>query len=168
MSIIDFDKLPDTTRLWIYASERAFSDSEQNLIETEMSQFLENWTAHKRELKTGWQLAHRQFVLVAVDESMMAASGCSIDSIVKYLAQLQNRLQCKIVGTHANIFFKDQAGAVQCVDRPQFKQLLSEDKVNSETIVFDNTIQTLGDFRLGKWEVAMKNSWHGQAFLEVV
>lgn len=166
MSIIDFDELPDTTRLWIYASERAFSDSEQNLIESEMSQFLEEWTAHKRELKTGWQLAHGQFILVAVDESMMTASGCSIDSMANYLAQLQSRLNCKIVGTHASIFFRDENGEVQCADRPQFKQLLSENRVNAETKVFDNTIRTLGDFRQGKWELAMKHSWHGPAFLK--
>ena len=40
-----------------------------------------------------------------------------------------------------------------------FKEFVKENKVNTDTVVFNNMITTKGDFE-SKWEVPANQSWH--------
>lgn len=164
MSIINIEQLPDSTRLWIYGAERGLNASQVTELQAGMNRFMLEWTAHKRELATGWQLKYDRFIMVAVDESRMAASGCSIDSMVRNLRHLEGLIGAEIVGTSAKVFYRDGDSAIHCVERLQFRELLATGVLNPDSIVFDNTIQTLSDLRQGNWEVPMKSSWHMKAF----
>ena len=164
MSVVKFSEMPDTARVWIYGSARALSEAEAVLLGDHLAHFIEQWTAHKRELAVAWELRHRQFVFIAVDERMMGASGCSIDSMVRNLSDLGQKMKTDMAGTHLKVFFRAQDGEIQCVDRTEFKQLVRNEQMNEQTIVFDNTVQTVGEIRAGKWEVPFKNSWHFEVF----
>lgn len=164
MSVVNFSDLPDSTRIWIYGAERKLSDEETSLLEKRMTAFLKQWAAHKRELRTGWRLEYQQFVIIAVDESMMAASGCSIDSLVRNLANLEHEIDCQIVGTAHLVFFRNESNEIEAITRPEFKERVTEGIVDENTVVFNNIISTLGELRDRKWETAMRSSWHQQAF----
>ncbi len=41
--LINFENLPDTSKVWIYQSNREFSDNEIEIIKTKLDSFLENW-----------------------------------------------------------------------------------------------------------------------------
>ena len=41
---VEFDKMPDTSRIWIYQSNREFSSEEENVIKRNTKKFIENWT----------------------------------------------------------------------------------------------------------------------------
>ena len=164
MSVINIEQLPDSTRLWIYGAERGLNASQVAELQAGMNRFMHEWTAHKRELATGWQLKYDRFIMVAVDESQMAASGCSIDSMVQNLRHLEGQIGTEIVGTSAKVFYRDGDSTIHCVGRLQFKELLATDVLNTDSVVFDNTVQTLSDLRQGKWEVPMRSSWHMKAF----
>jgi hypothetical protein len=168
MSVIPFDQLPETTRLWIYGAERKFTEAESETAAEQMSRFLQEWTAHKRELAVGWQLKFARFFLIAVDESQMAASGCSIDSMVHNLRGLESLLNIEIMGTTAKVFFRDEEDQVRCVTRLEFRELVRHGTASPDTFVFDNTIQTLRELRQDKWEVPMSASWHMAAFGKVL
>lgn len=164
MSVVQIDDMPGSTRIWIYGCERALSDDEVGQLNEHMTRFLAEWTAHKRELRTAWQLKHHQFIVLVVDESMMAASGCSVDSMVRNLRIFQERIGAEIVNTASRVFYRDETGKVQCVDRPVFRTLAEEGKVDAGTIVFNNTLLKLEELRAGKWEVPMSQSWHIDVF----
>ena len=55
-------------------------------------------------------------------------------------------------------------GAVACTSREGFQQLVEQGAVSRETVVFDNTIQTVGALREGQWEIPAYRSWHGRTF----
>lgn len=164
MAVVMFNQLPDSARLWIYGFERTLTESESNQLTAKMNDFMQQWTAHKRELITAWELRYRQFMFIAVDERMMGASGCSIDSLVRYLGEMERRLGVNILNTHSLIFYRNQNQEIKCVDRWEFKKLAEDGSVNEDTIVFNNTLQTVGEIRLEKWEIPMKESWHNQVF----
>lgn len=164
MSVIDFKDLPDSSRLWIYGAARPLSDQEVRQLREQMSQFMEQWTAHKRELRTGWELRYNRFILIGVDESMMNASGCSIDDMVRNLRAFEQQIGVDIVDSHAKVFFRDRSGEIQCVPRTEFKQLVEKGQITENTIGFNNIIQTAGELRASKWEAPMKETWHRQAF----
>ena len=39
-----------------------------------------------------------------------------------------------------------------------------EGKVTADTVVFNNILPTVGEFRSGLWEVPLSRSWHADAF----
>lgn len=164
MSVVKFDELPDDARLWIFACERQLSEHELAQLRSNMEQFMTSWTAHKRELTVSWKTEYGQFIFVAVDESAMSASGCSIDSLVHNLQKFEQQIACDIVNTNSKVFYRDDAQRIRCLDRFGFKELAANGAVDEETVVFNNIIQSVGELRQNKWEVPMKESWHMQAF----
>lgn len=164
MSLVDFKQLPDEARLWIFAGERRLAHQEVERLTESMGGFLQTWAAHRQELTTAWDLKYDQFVFIGVDQSRAAASGCSIDALVHQLRDLEQAMGVAIITTHARIFYRNEAGEVCNLPRPQFKELLQEGRVDENTIVFNNTLQRVGELRAGRWEVPMKDSWHARAF----
>ena len=59
--IIDFNKLPNNSRLWIYQSNRDFTDKEITEIKNLTESFLVNWQAHNKELEVSYEVYHIQF-----------------------------------------------------------------------------------------------------------
>jgi hypothetical protein len=43
---IPFENLPEDSKIWIYQSNRKFSDDEMIDIENDLKTFIENWSAH--------------------------------------------------------------------------------------------------------------------------
>ena len=81
MSLAPLASLPGESRVWCFgASERPADETLEELRAT-MEEFLESWTAHRANLRAGFDWLHDRFLVVAVDESDVAASGCSIDAL---------------------------------------------------------------------------------------
>jgi hypothetical protein len=52
------------------------------------------------------------------------------------------------------------------VPRGRFRELAAAGAVSPDTVVFDNTVQSLGALRGGRWETPARASWHGRAFFD--
>ena len=52
---VPFENLPEESRIWIYQSNRKFSDAEFSEIETALQTFLESWAAHGTSLESSYQ-----------------------------------------------------------------------------------------------------------------
>jgi hypothetical protein len=107
---------------------------------------------------------HDRFVVIGVDESAVGLSGCSIDSMVRNLQDFERITGLDFPGTASQVFYRDGTGVIQCVDRPGFANLAKQGTVDEHTIVFNNVISSVGEFRAGRWEVPVSDSWHMQAF----
>ncbi|MCH8286546.1 hypothetical protein IIB79_08480 [candidate division KSB1 bacterium] len=168
MSVIDFDKLPGSARLWIFGSTKPVGGEQIDFIKNSMDRFVKQWVAHKRELTAGWDLKYNRFFFLAVDESDTDVSGCSIDSMVHNLKEIEKETGYGIVNSHSKVFYRDKDGGIQCVERDEFKQLAENAVIDENTVVFNNTIQSLSELKEGKWEVPMSESWHGKIFIPAV
>jgi hypothetical protein len=133
------------------------------LLLTEVDEFLEGWKAHGSPLDAAREWRFARFLLVAVDERTAPPSGCSIDALVRRLAQLEARLGVSLVGHHA-VWYRDGDG-IECVDRPAFRARVAEGRVGPDTLVFDTTLTRLAQLDGCGLERPMRDSWHGRAFL---
>ena len=87
-------QLPDTSRVWLYVSDRPFDATESNYIQDALSDFTQNkWATHGTKLMASGSVLMNQLVVLAVDEEVMNASGCSIDSSVRLMKQLGTELK---------------------------------------------------------------------------
>jgi hypothetical protein len=91
-----FPQLSNDSRVWIYQSNRSFSENEKSLLNESFKEFVSSWAAHGSKLVADAVIIGDYFVALAVDEKTAMASGCSIDSSVKFI---------KSVGQQLNIDF---------------------------------------------------------------
>jgi hypothetical protein len=87
-----FPQFRPTSKVWVYTADRNLTDSEQEIIEKELKPFISSWAAHGNELYGGSIIHENRFVILAVDESSVTASGCSIDTSVKFMKELGNKI----------------------------------------------------------------------------
>ena len=87
--LINFDELPENSRIWIYQSNRKLSDSEILYIETKIITFLNSWTAHGKNLEAGYEIKYNRFIVFGLNQENASASGCSIDASVNFIQKIE-------------------------------------------------------------------------------
>jgi hypothetical protein len=153
----EYKNLPNNSRVWIYQSDREFDQKEIEFITEKTEDFINQWTRHGDDLKGSFTIKYNQFLVLAVDESFNNVSGCSIDSSVRFVQQLQNELQLDLMNK-MNITFKDNEH-INLVKLSDFQKFAKDRKITQETIVFNNMVNTKEDFE-NNWEVPAAQSWH--------
>jgi hypothetical protein len=159
MPLVEFTTLPDDARLWVFPADRALDAAEADRLLTFVDTFLEDWATHGKPLVVGRRWEHEQFLLVAVDEKATGVSGCSVDALVRRLRQLERELEARFTD-YRPVWYRDGRKIVT-TSRREFAELSQAGVVGADTVVFDNSITSLGAWREGKWELPASNSWHG-------
>src|SRR5690606_39479131 len=77
--------LSQNSKIWIFQSTRNFTSEEINEIEQVLDIFMKEWNAHGAKLTAAYALPYDRFIVLAVDENVEPASGCSIDSMTRII-----------------------------------------------------------------------------------
>lgn len=148
-----FTDFPDTSRLWLYQTNRALTNDEIHSINNEINFFVKKWAAHGNKLWASGAVLNPFFIGFVVDDSITPPSGCSIDASVKFLKKLGKQLSIDFF-TRMNV----------CYQRRNEKNLrqiafmkLADIKNPEEVLVYDSLINNLGTFRK-KWPLPLKES----------
>ena len=136
----DFNTLPEESRIWIYASEKALTTEKQSHILNYIAEHLEDWNAHNVSLTAGVTILENHFIVVALDESKNCASGCSIDTLQKTIQELEKELSISLMN-RLNIFCKI---GLEIESIPSFKL---KKIVNGNTLFYDLTIQQKSELK---------------------
>ncbi|WP_343532731.1 ABC transporter ATPase [Pedobacter sp.] len=151
------------SKVWIYQSNRRFTDQEATEIQDILNNFVDQWTAHGHQLKAKAELYHNYFIVLVVDQEVANATGCSIDASVRIIKEIESKFGLDLFDRF-NMAYKIDDN-VHVVTKEDFETLISIKKIGLDTIVFNNLVQTLDDFEQ-KWEVPLQNSWHKNIFAE--
>lgn len=164
MPLVQIEDLPDSSRVWVFGSDKPLEPGAEDLLLREVDRFLSQWHAHGAPLTTGRDWKYGRFLTIAVDQSTEGASGCSIDGLFRSLKALEPRLGASLV-TSGLVFYRDKKGEIQSVDRERFASLGVHGKIGRDTRVFDPTVTTLGEWR-ARFELDAAQSWHAGLFPE--
>lgn len=159
--LVPFDKMPDQARVWVYQANRSLSPNEVAFVEQASQNFLNQWQAHGQDLKASFKVAYDQFLILTVDESFSQASGCSIDASVHLIKALEQKLGISFMTNGQVAFLKDER--ISLYPFNQLKKAVEDNEVSPETLIFDNTIQTLADLN-SKWLTESSNTWVSRYF----
>ncbi len=163
MTAVDFARLPADARLWIFAASRPLAADESAALLARVDEFVDGWLAHGHPVVGARDWRHDRFLLVGADERATGVSGCSIDTLFRVFKELEGRLGTGLLD-RSGVWFRDAAGRIRSATRPEFRALVQSGEVGEDTVVFNNTITTVGELRSGKWEVPVRESWHAHAF----
>lgn len=156
-----FDTLPEESKIWIYQSNRKFSDDEMNEIETDLKVFVENWAAHGTSLTASYLLKYNRFIILAVNQEDQMATGCSIDASVVFIQSLEQKYKVDLLDK-MNVTFKvgEHVAHKTLID---FKKMAKDKAVTGDTIVFNNLVNNIAEFN-ESWETPAADSWHSRFF----
>lgn len=157
--LVSFDKLPLNSRVWVYSSNRKFIQKEIISIRKDLENFLSNWTSHNQNLETGFELRYDRFIIIAVNQEINNASGCSIDNCVRFIKKLENKHEVDLLDKMNVIYKQDKYLYHKKLN--EFISMYKNNLVSLNTVVFNNLVNTVGEYKL-KWEVPVKESWHNR------
>ena len=79
------------SRVWIYQSSRLFALQEVLHVEEMLKDFVHNWQSHGSPVKGYGNVFFGQFIVLMADERATGVSGCSTDSSVRLIKQIEAR-----------------------------------------------------------------------------
>jgi hypothetical protein len=158
MPLVSFDALPESARVWVFASDRPVTGAAAERLLDAVDQYLAQWAAHGAPLSSARAWTDDHFLTIAVDQSTAGASGCSIDGLFRALKRLEPEIGASLVGG-GRVHFREAGGVVRTVSRDEFAELGARGAVTPATTVFDPTVTTLGDWS-DHFETAVARSWH--------
>jgi hypothetical protein len=153
------------SKVWIYQSDRQFTDSEVTAIRQQLDNFTAQWKAHGHQLQATTEVLYNYFIVFIVDEATAGATGCSIDASVRIIKGLEQEYNVDLFNRFSMAY--KVGDKVVVVNKEDFETLISIKKITRESIVFNNLVQTLADFET-KWEVPFKDSWHNKVFADLL
>ena len=133
--LVEFSKISDESKVWIYSSEKKLNMNQIEYIENKISNHLVNWQSHKKDIEAAVNIVENRFVIIAVDETKVSASGCSIDSLYRLIQDIELQLSISLLN-RLNVYcvINDK---IVCLPISNLK-----DKVDSSTLFYDLTIIT--------------------------
>jgi hypothetical protein len=153
------------SRIWIYQSSRAFTEDESAQIQEKVTQFIQAWTAHGASVKgLGLVLLNRFIVLVA-DETHTQVSGCSTDSSVHFIQQVQQEWGTDFFNRRALAFWVEEDIVV--MDMVQLPNAIEQQSIHAATPYFNNLVTTLQEWR-NDWMQPAGKSWIAQKYPDLL
>ncbi|MGF7230209.1 hypothetical protein [Arachidicoccus sp.] len=147
---------PAESRVWIYQSSRLFSIAEALELEKDIELFLADWQTHGAANKGYANLFFGQFLVIMADETHQKISGCSTDSSVRFVKEIEKGFSVKMFDRSSLAFIVNDK--VQLLPLAQLNYALENKFIDTDTLYFNNLVATKEQW-LHQWIVPVKNSW---------
>jgi hypothetical protein len=144
------------SRVWMYQANRIFSISEALEIEEMLDEFTREWKSHGTPVKGAAYLLFGQFILLMADETATGISGCSTDSSVRLVKDIEQRFGVNMFD-RMNLAFlvKDK---IELLPLTQLPYAISNGFITPDTLYFNNLVEIKSALE-DKWIIPLKESW---------
>lgn len=144
------------SRVWIYQASRVFSIGEALEIETMLNEFASSWKSHGIPVKAAGYLFFGQFIILMADETATGVSGCSTDSSVRFIKDLEQRFSVSMFDRTTLAFLvKDK---IQLLPLAQLQYAADNGFIDGGTLYFNNLVQTREELE-NNWIIPIRDSW---------
>ena len=158
---IAFEKLPNNSRIWIYQSNRNIESTEIKGISKALENFMSNWDSHGTPLSGSYKIFYNRFIVMAVDDQSNVPSGCSIDKSVEILKRIEKHYGISLFNRTQIAFWNNDK--IETVSLIEINNAINNEKPNSKTVIFNNTINTILELE-NNWQILAQNSWMKKYF----
>lgn len=145
-----------SSKVWLYQSSRLFFISEALQIEDMLNTFIENWNSHGTPVKGYGNLLFGQFIVLIADETATGVSGCSTDSSVRLIKQIEDTFKVDMFNRQNLAFVVKEK--IQTIPLSQLTYALENGFITTDTIYFNNLVSDKEAF-FTKWMIPVKDSW---------
>jgi len=154
--LVKFDEISDHSRIWIYQINKDLNESEELVLLDSTMGFLASWTAHGSNLKAAAKVVNHRLLIIAVDESASGASGCSIDSKMAFLRELQIKMNIDLFSRDQIFYFENES--LKSMELDVFKNKIANGDLSENSIIYNTTIHTKEQLS-HSFKIPVKDSW---------
>ncbi|MHA7131806.1 hypothetical protein [Algoriphagus namhaensis] len=158
---LEFNQMPETSRVWVYQANRKLTPVEIKRIHSTLQDFCENWNTHGTLMPTSFEIFHDQIIVLSVDESKLGASGCSIDSSLRTLAELESALDINL-RDQGKVSVKATEEQIKVLPALGIKTALQKENIATDHLVINPLIQSKKD--LDNLWIPISDSWLNKYF----
>jgi hypothetical protein len=150
------DNFHAESRVWVYQANRVFSLQEALEIEELLNEFAAQWKSHGIPVKGAAYLFFGQFIVLLADETATGVSGCSTDSSVRLIKDIEKKSGVSMFDRTTLAFIvKDK---IQLLPLSQLQYAADNGFIDGDTLYFNNLVQTKEELE-NKWIIPVKESW---------
>lgn len=125
-------------------------------IEDMLKEFTVHWQSHGTPVKGAAYLFFGQFIILMADETATGVSGCSTDSSVRLIKDIEKRFGVNMFDRTTLAFvIKDK---IQLLPLSQLQYAAENGFIAPDTLYFNNLVLTKEELET-KWLVPVKDSW---------
>jgi hypothetical protein len=150
-------QLAPHSRLWVFTSNKLLNAEQCSFIEVELEKFLAGWNNHGKAMAGKAWIEMNRILVVAADENIMLASGCSIDKLNREVLRISNTLGVNLFDRLIVLFQENNETQTEGI--AQFWALRKANRLTDETLVLDTTVGTYAEWESSKWK-PFGNTWH--------
>lgn len=144
------------SRVWVYQSSRLFSMGEAFDIEDLLKEFTAQWKSHGTPVKGDGYLFFGRFIVLMADERATGVSGCSTDSSVRLIKDIEQRFSVNMFDRTTLAFvLKDK---IELLPLSQIQYAADNQFITGDTLFFNNMVTTKDELE-NKWIVPVKETW---------
>jgi hypothetical protein len=151
------------SKVWIYQANRTFTMNEIFEIEPLLENFVDQWKSHGAPVKGFATILYGQFIIMMADESVTTVGGCSTDSSVHIIKQIEKQFGLQMFNRELLAFWiKDK---VQTVPYTQVSYAIENSILSNESLYFNNLVNNKADME-SQWLQPLSESWLGKKFIK--
>jgi len=160
-----FPELPGSSKTLVFTASSFLSKSDAESFILRLSTFIRAWQSHGSGLSADSKLIANRLLIVAIDESGVSASGCSLDSMTHFLKAEAPSIDWF---NRTYVLHRPHSDSVVSIndgwsvtEMYEFHALMKADKIGEGEEVINTTVMTLSSARLNLVEKASE-SWHAK------
>lgn len=141
---IPFQEMPAQARIWVYQASRSLQAQELDQIKQTLAQSCQVWEAHGAPLQASFEIKYNQVIIVAVNEAMNAASGCSIDASTRWFKDLGDALLVDFFSRDVAVVRNEQ---MELFPLGQMKAAVEAGNLTRDDQIITPLLQTVQQYR---------------------
>lgn len=131
------------SKVWVYPSEKELSVEEVYKIQIEIDEFCARWTSHGSQVKASGFVVYNRILLLIADETLAEVSGCSTDSSVRFIQELEQEFQTKLMDRNSIFIMENQ--------RTRRFSIESCSELSGDSVVLNSYYKDLREVRDSFW-----------------
>lgn len=140
--------------VWIFQLATSPDSGQSATLTSGLDHLMQTWKAHGSPVPGTYQIRYDRFLIVQAEPGH--ASGCSIDSMNRSVAELLSNAQLQVLGAD-RVLYRGADGGIQDIDFKEVRAAIQDGRLHADTTVFDSTLSNSND--LSKWEVPLSQTW---------
>ncbi len=150
---------PDSSRVWVYQSDRIFHSEEEQKLTVYLNQYVEEWISHGRPVK-GWaKVLFHQFIIIMADDGADRLCGSAIDGSIRFIKEIETKMGVDLLD-RMKLGFATENG-VRVIPMHEVEGQIKNGELKKETLFFNNTVSTKGAL-LQDWIQPLDKSFLGR------
>ena len=114
-------------------------------------------------MPTSFEIRYDQVIILAVDESNLGASGCSIDSSVRVLREIEQNFNLNLLD-QGKVSYLTNKDSLEVAKVLGIKSKVEDGILQAETIVLNPVVSKKSDLD-SIWLIQAKESWLNKYFM---